>query len=70
MNYNMHPMKTIAVDAHHYSSIVWKFLLKGNASYLVDLDIDWKYLFEKSAFCLPCIHGFGAMISMVAGYFS
>jgi hypothetical protein len=34
------------------------------------LDIDWKYLFEKNAFCLPCIHGFGAMISMVAGYFS
>jgi hypothetical protein len=52
MNYSMHPMKTIAVDTHQYSSIVWKFLLKGNANYLVDLDIDWKYLFEKSAFCL------------------
>jgi hypothetical protein len=26
----------------------------GNASYLVDLDIDWKYLFEKSAFV--CLH--------------
>jgi hypothetical protein len=38
MNYNMHPMKTI--------------LLKGNANYLVDLEINWKCLFEKSAFCL------------------
>jgi hypothetical protein len=66
----MHPMKMMAVDADHCPFIDWKSLLKENADCLVDLDIDWKYLFEKNALCLLCIHGFGAMISMVAGYFS
>jgi hypothetical protein len=40
MNFNMHPMKMMAVDADHYPFIDWKSVLEDNADCLVALDID------------------------------
>jgi hypothetical protein len=40
MNFNMHLMKMMAVDAGHYPFIDWKSVLEDNADCLVALDID------------------------------
>jgi hypothetical protein len=63
-------MKTIAVDTHQYSSIVLEVSVErecklfGWSRHWLEISI-W-----KECILFACIHGFGAMMSMVSGYFS